>query len=120
MGPKGTKAPRSAMAAIADHETQVFDRLVDGLAAIDGVRLVGAPARRTPTVAFTVDGRTPQQVSAALGERGVAVWAGNYYAVELMTALGLEDRGGAVRAGVVCYTTDEEVDRLLTAVQEAL
>jgi selenocysteine lyase/cysteine desulfurase len=81
---------------------------------------VGAPARRTPTVAFTLDGRTPQEVSVALGERGIAVWAGNYYAVELMTALGLEGSGGAVRAGVVCYTTDEEVDRLLTAVQEAL
>ena len=69
--------------------------------------LVGAPARRTPTIAFTVEGRTPLQVSADLGNQGVAVWAGNYYAVELMTALGLEDRGGAVRAGVVCYTTDE-------------
>ena len=108
----------SAMAVISEHETRVFARLLDGLAALDGVTLVGAPARRTPTVAFTVDSRTPQEVSAALGERGIAVWAGNYYAVELMTALGLEERGGAVRAGVVCTTTDEEVDRLLTAVQE--
>ena len=108
----------SAMAVISEHETRVFSRLLDGLAALDGVTLVGAPARRTPTVAFTVDSRTPQEVSAALGERGIAVWAGNYYAVELMTALGLEERGGAVRAGVVCTTTDEEVDRLLTAVQE--
>jgi cysteine desulfurase family protein (TIGR01976 family) len=108
----------SAMAVISQHETRVFARLLDGLAALDGVTVVGAPARRTPTVAFTVDGRTPQEVSSALGERGVAVWAGNYYAVELMTALGLEDRGGAVRAGVVCTTTDEEVDRLLAAVQE--
>jgi selenocysteine lyase/cysteine desulfurase len=110
----------SAMAAIADHEAQVFTRLLDGLSSLDRVQLVGAPARRTPTVAFTVDGRSPQQVSDALGERGIAVWAGNYYAVELMTALGLEGSGGAVRAGVVCYTTDEEVDRLLTALQEAL
>lgn len=108
----------SAMAAISEHETRVFHRLLGGLAALDGVTLVGAPARRTPTVAFTVDGRTPQEVSSALGERGIAVWAGNYYAVELMTALGLEERGGAVRAGVVCTTTDEEVDRLLAAVQE--
>ena len=108
----------SAMAAIADHEAHVFARLLDGLTALDGVTLVGAPARRTPTVAFTVDGRSPQAVATALGERGIAVWAGNYYAVELMTALGLEDTGGAVRAGVVCYTTDDEVDRLLTALQE--
>ncbi len=110
----------SAMAAIADSEARVFTRLLDGLTALDGVSLVGAPARRTPTVAFTVDGRSPQAVGAALGERGIAVWAGNYYAVELMTALGLEDTGGAVRAGVSCYTTEEEVDRLITALQEVL
>jgi cysteine desulfurase family protein (TIGR01976 family) len=110
----------SAMTAIADAEARVFARLLDGLAALDGVTLVGAPARRTPTVAFTVEGRSPQSVSEALGERGIAVWAGNYYALELMTALGLEDTGGAVRAGVVCYTSEDEVDRLLTAVREIL
>ena len=103
----------SAMAAIRAHEERLFARLLEGLTARDDVTLVGAPSRRTPTVAFTVAGRTPQQVSAALGERGVCVWAGNYYAVELMTALGLEQAGGAVRAGVVCYTDDEDVDRLL-------
>lgn len=116
----GTGATRrervlSAMQAISAYEEQVFARLLAGLAAREDVTLVGAPARRTPTVAFTVDGRSPLQVSADLGNQGVAVWAGNYYAVELMTALGLEDHGGAVRAGVSCYTTDEEVDRLLAA-----
>ena len=103
----------SAMAAIRAHEERLFARLLEGLTARDDVTLVGAPSRRTPTVAFTVEGRTPQEVSVALGERGVCVWAGNYYAVELMTALGLEQAGGAVRAGVVCYTDDEDVDRLL-------
>ena len=105
----------SAMTTISAYEQQVFGRLLDGLAARDDVTLVGAPARRTPTVAFTVEGRSPLQVSADLGNQGVAVWAGNYYAVELMTALGLERTGGAVRAGVSCYTTSGEVDRLLTA-----
>ena len=105
----------SAMAAVSTYEQDVFARLLDGLAAREDVALVGAPRRRTPTVAFTVAGRGPQQVSESLGEAGVCVWAGNYYAVELMTALGLEAAGGAVRAGVVCYTTAEEVDRLLAA-----
>ena len=50
---------------------------------------------------------------ADLGAQGVWVWAGGYYAVELMRSLGLADSGGAVRAGVVCYTTAQEVDRLL-------
>jgi len=102
-------------AQIETQEAWVFDRLLGGLAARDDVHLVGAPSRRTPTVAFTVDGRSPQEIAKRLGDRGIAVWAGNYYAVELMRRLGLEDRGGAVRAGVVCYTTDDEVDRLLEA-----
>jgi cysteine desulfurase family protein (TIGR01976 family) len=104
-----------AMARIEVHEHAVFDRLVAGLAARDDVSVVGPPSRRTPTVAFTVARRSPQQVSADLGNQGVAVWAGNYYAVELMTALALQESGGAVRAGVVCYTTAGEVDRLLAA-----
>jgi cysteine desulfurase family protein (TIGR01976 family) len=105
----------SAMSRIEQHEQAVFDRLVAGLTARDDVTLVGAPSRRTPTVAFTVAGRSPQQVSVDLGNQGVAVWAGNYYALELMRALGLQDSGGAVRAGVVCYSTTGEVDRLLAA-----
>jgi cysteine desulfurase family protein (TIGR01976 family) len=117
---QGTGATRrarvlDAMTTISSYEQEVFARLLAGLAARDDVTLVGDPSRRTPTVAFTVAGRSPLQVSADLGNQGVAVWAGNYYAVELMTALGLEECGGAVRAGVVCYTTAAEVDRLLAA-----
>jgi selenocysteine lyase/cysteine desulfurase len=101
------------MTAIEAHEHEVFTRLYDGLLARDDVTLLGSPARRTPTVGFNVDGRSPQQVAKALGDKGICVWAGNYYAVELMRRLGLDDDGGAVRAGVVCYTTTDEVDRLL-------
>lgn len=116
----GTGGPRrerviDAMTSISTHEQDVFQRLYDGLTARDDVTLIGAPSRRTPTLAFTVAGRSPQQVARALGGEGVCVWAGNYYAIELMRALGLEDSGGAVRAGVVCYTTNDEVDRLLGA-----
>jgi cysteine desulfurase family protein (TIGR01976 family) len=99
---------------LEQHEVAVFERLRKGLQD-KGVRFLGSPARRTPTLAFTVDGRTPQQVAKQLGEAAVAVWAGNYYAIELMRRVGLDDAGGAVRAGVVCYTTDDDVDRLLGA-----
>jgi cysteine desulfurase family protein (TIGR01976 family) len=117
LGSGSTRRERvvDAMRAIAAYEEKVFTRLYDGLAARDDVTLIGSPVRRTPTVGFTVDGRSPQQVAKALGDKGICVWAGNYYAVELMQRLGLEDSGGAVRAGVVCYTTDDEVDRLLGA-----
>ncbi|GAC1439466.1 MAG: cysteine desulfurase-like protein [Mycobacteriales bacterium] len=116
----GTGASRrerlqSALTAIAEHEQSVFGRLLAGLAARDDVTVLGSPARRTPTVGFTVAGQSPAQVASRLGDAGVCVWAGNYYAVELMQALGLEGHGGAVRAGVVCYTTTDEVDRLLGA-----
>lgn len=67
---------------------------------------------RVPTFAFTVDGLAPGEVAARLGERGFAVWHGNYYALEIMERLGLED-DGAVRVGLVHYNTLEEVDRLL-------
>ncbi len=64
-----------------------------------------------PTFALDVAGRGPAEVAERLAERGIAVWHGNYYALEVMEALGLDD--GAVRAGIVHYNTDAEVDRLL-------
>jgi selenocysteine lyase/cysteine desulfurase len=67
---------------------------------------------RVPTFAFTVDGLTPQEAATRLGERGLAVWWGDYYAVEVMRRLGLAE-GGAVRVGLVHYNTADEVDGLL-------
>ncbi len=112
VGPSRRERLLSAMTGLQRHEEGVFARLVEGLTARDDVTLIGEPARRTPTVAFTVAGRSPLQVSADLGNQGICVWSGNYYAAELFASLGLD---GAVRAGVVCYTTVEEVDRLLAA-----
>ncbi len=114
----GTGATRreqlvSAMGALAQQEEAVFARLLTGLREREDITLVGNPERRTPTVAFLKRGETPQQTAARLAERGVAVWAGHYYAIELMARLGLPD--GAVRAGVVGYTDDDDVDRLLEA-----
>ncbi len=79
------------------------------------IRLHGLPTMegRVPTFAFSVDGLGAAEAAARLGERGFAVWHGNYYALEVMKRLGLEDDGGAVRVGFVHYNTAEEVDRLL-------
>ena len=92
--------------------------MIEGLDAIAGVTQYGTRDldRRVPTVAFTVAGRRPDQVAAALGERDIFVWDGNYYALELMERLGLEAAGGAVRVGAVHYTTTDEIDRFLEAV----
>jgi selenocysteine lyase/cysteine desulfurase len=90
------------------------------VAAINHVTLHG-PAEadgRTPTFAVTVEGWTPQAVAEALGAEGINVWAGHYYALEPMRALGLLDRGGAVRVGFVHYHGPGDVDRVLEALGE--
>jgi cysteine desulfurase family protein (TIGR01976 family) len=96
---------------ISEHERMLGQRFLDGLP--DKCRLYGINGmdNRVPTFAFNVDGLAPKEVAARLGERGFAVWHGNYYALEVMKRLGLE--GGAVRAGFVHYNTEDEVDRLL-------
>lgn len=115
LGTGATRRERllSAMSSLRQHEEAVFGRLLSGLQEHPEVHVVGNPSRRTPTVAFLKEGERPQETAARLASRGVAVWAGHYYAIELMTVLGLPD--GAVRAGVVGYTSDDDVDRLLEA-----
>ena len=108
----------AAFARIEEHETQLTARFLSGLP--DGIQLYGirTPEGRTPTFCFNVDGRSPRQVAELLGERELYVWDGNYYALEPMRALGLADSGGAVRAGFLHYTTEDEVDRLLEALAD--
>jgi cysteine desulfurase family protein (TIGR01976 family) len=100
--------------AIQSHERALGQQFLDGLP--DTVTLYGLPAMegRVPTFAFNVDGRTPRAVAERLAEQELAVWDGDYYAVEVMERLGLGTKG-AVRAGFVHYTTAAEVDRLLEA-----
>lgn len=103
--------------AIETHERELGERFLAGVP--ERCTLYGLPTMdgRVPTFAFRVAGRSPRAVAEALAERGIAVWDGDYYAVEAMTALGLGSEG-AVRAGFVHYNTAEEVDRLLTALAE--
>jgi cysteine desulfurase family protein (TIGR01976 family) len=108
----------AAFAQIEQHETQLTARFLSGLP--DGIQLYGirTPECRTPTFCFNVDGRPPREVAELLAERDLYVWDGNYYALEPMLALGLADSGGAVRAGFLHYTTEDEVDRLLEALAD--
>ena len=78
--------------------------------------LAQAMDERVPTFAITHETVSPQAAAERLGERGFAVWHGDYYAVEIMQRLGLED--GAVRIGIVHYNTEDEVARLLAALAE--
>jgi len=104
-----------AFERIQAHEDGLTRRFLDGLPAeveLYGVRGVEG---RTATFCFNLPGRSPRSIAEELAERGLYVWDGDYYALEPIKALGLSDRGGAVRAGFLHYTTAEEVDRLLEA-----
>lgn len=104
--------------AIASHERELGRRFLDGLPA--GYRLYGPPtmADRVPTFALTHPTLAPGEVAERLGQRGVAVWAGSFYATETMERLGLAD--GAVRVGFVHYNTLDEVDRVLAELASLL
>jgi cysteine desulfurase family protein (TIGR01976 family) len=112
---------RAAMTAIRSYEMELYDRLVDGLEAIDGLRLYGITDRsrfsdRTPTAALTIEGHAPRAISEALGRDGIATWDGDFYAAGLIERLGLAQSGGVVRIGLTHYNTAEEVDRVVASI----
>ena len=105
------------MAAVEAHEAALFARLLDGLADVGPVTLYGKAARRAPTAFFNVGGVDPGAVAEHLASHGVNVWNGDNYAYEFCPVLGLQS-DGAVRAGMVHYNDDSDVDRLLSGVAE--
>ena len=111
----------AGMAAIRAYEIPLYRRLAAGLGRIPGLRVLGLGVedveRRTPTAAITVEGHAPHDVAASLGDRGIAVWDGDFYATGLIERLGLAP-AGVVRIGLTHYNTEAEVDRLLLALAE--
>ena len=103
--------------AIVGYETSLAARFLDGLpGAVDLYGIRGTEGR-VPTFAFNLPGRSSEEVARELAAREIAVWHGDYYAVEIMKLLGLEGTG-AVRAGFVHYNTVDEVDRLLATLDD--
>ena len=99
-------------------ELELSRRFLEGIG--DAVELYGIRGTegRTPTFCFNVPGESPRSVAQRLGEQGIYVWDGDYYALEPMRALGLSEEG-AVRAGCLHYTSFEEIDRLVVALTGA-
>jgi cysteine desulfurase family protein (TIGR01976 family) len=116
----GTRRDRvlASMAAAHEHEQDLFQVLLAGLAAMAKITLFGQARSRTATAYFTVAGQSPAEVAAHLARRKVNVWNGHNYAWELTGVLGIRDHGSAVRAGLVHYNNRADVDRLLAAVAE--
>jgi cysteine desulfurase family protein (TIGR01976 family) len=119
--PSGRRARlEAAYAAMHARGKSLFARLWDGLGGIRGVTRYGPPADapRTPTVSFTVAGRTAHAVAGDLARRALFLSSGDFYAWTVVQRLGhAED--GLIRAGCAIYTTPEEIERLLEGVAEA-
>jgi cysteine desulfurase family protein (TIGR01976 family) len=115
------------LAAIRAYERQLCQRLIAGLKQIPWLRIYGITdpdrsSQRVPTVSFAQDGMqwglTPHQIARRLDEHNIFVWDGNFYALAVTERLGLEDRGGLLRVGLVHYNTGTEVDTLLGVLED--
>lgn len=122
--PSGTfRSARAAtlhagMTATQDYEAELSKFMLDGLLArtdIDfyGIREKERVHQRAPTFAIRKHGETPEATATRLGEQGICVWNGNYYALNLTERLGVEESGGMVRIGFAHYNTKEEIQRFL-------
>ncbi len=108
---------KQAMTAVNEYEAQLSRALLNVLEETPGVTIYGLKEanrleERVPTFAFNLKGFSPQQVAEELGKRDIYVWDGNYYALSVTEALGVEEEsGGMVRVGPVHYNTVEEIHR---------
>ena len=110
--------------AIEDYEQTLCLRILEGLSEIEGLRVWGITdpsriAERSPTISFTHPRISATKMGEMLAERGIFVWAGNFYALELTEALDLEPEG-VLRVGVLHYNTIEEVDFFISSVAEII
>lgn len=122
----GTNAPLrqrivAGLQAATAYEAKLMDRFLAGATAIAGLDLYGIASRnrldaRVPTFSFRLAKRSPQEIAAALAKENIFGWAGDFYAYEASTRLGLRDKGGLTRLGLSHYTTADEVDRALEVV----
>lgn len=115
----------AAMCCLFEYETILAHHLVDGLRQLPGVKVLGITAadamkRRVPTVSFIASRLSSSSVAEALAKRNIFVWSGHNYAVEAARALGIYDSGSGVRVGPVHYNSVEELDVLLTALEDIL
>ena len=115
----------AAMHYLFAHELRLASQLVAGLQSLPGVTVRGITdpngmERRVSTVSFTHESIAPDTIAEALAERNIFVWSGHNYALEVVKALDILDKGSTVRVGAVHYNSTEEVDCLLNALQNIL
>jgi cysteine desulfurase family protein (TIGR01976 family) len=118
------EALKSAFESIVEYEQLLSAKLIDGLTQIDGIEIFGVTDkskldRRFPTFSIRHKSVSPAELAKQLGQLGIFVWNGNYYALEFSTRMGFEPEG-MVRIGLVHYNTVEEIDRLLSAIEKTV
>jgi cysteine desulfurase family protein (TIGR01976 family) len=112
-----------AMQAIMDYERGLSAQLLAGLREIKGLQVYGITdprqlAWRVPTVTCNIEGHSPRELAERLASQGIFAWDGNYYALGIMERLGLEERGGALRLGMVHYNSLDEIDLVLDCLEQ--
>jgi cysteine desulfurase family protein (TIGR01976 family) len=112
-----------AMQAIQAYERELSQELISGLLQIPGLSFYGIrePDRfawRTPTVSIRLNQATPLEIAQALAKQNIFTWDGNFYALNLTERLGVEDKGGLLRIGLVHYNRSDEIHLLLKALEE--
>jgi len=105
------------------YETTLIRKLIEGLQVIPGAKIFGITDssrfnERCSTLSLRLGNHHPTEIATFLGDRGIFTWDGNFYALNLSERLGVEQRGGVLRVGLVHYNTPEEVDRLLAALRQ--
>lgn len=112
----------SAIANFAKYEECLSDRFVEGLTAIPGVELARAPRHvsKTSTVAFTVDGASPQSIARTCAGENVYITHGDFYASTLARRTQVADRGGWIRAGIAPYHDRADIDTALAVLERAV
>ncbi|GAC1631251.1 MAG: cysteine desulfurase-like protein [Candidatus Acidiferrum sp.] len=117
------EALAAAYATTVPYERALLTRLLDGLEKLPSVKIYGITDRarfdeRCSTISFRIGEHNPTEIAKFLGDRGIFTWDGNFYAINLSERLGVEQKGGVLRVGLVHYNTAEEVDRLLLALEQ--
>jgi cysteine desulfurase family protein (TIGR01976 family) len=109
----------SAMKAIEEHEAPLAETFRKALREIPSVMLYAAPdgVRKTPTIAFRVEGHTPEEICLRMLEHGFFLAAGDFYASTLAEKIGIGDSGGFIRAGLAPYNTEDEVEKFVQALE---
>ena len=105
---------------ISTHEYVLASKLYEGLKKIPGVNVVGqdfSSTSRTPTLSFTMEGKTPAQVCEQLAKKNICAWDGHFYAIHAIEVLGLLEKGGVTRLGVSVYNTVQEIDFTLAEIE---